>query len=223
MCIDGKTLRSIFVRTSREMRIYRVIRNDCRGFNICHLILQMQPHAISFYGVTSRVRFIFLLFPQVCRNWRYESEPPLKPSPLTCGTNSIIVLMFVESQRFTYRAPVRYVTKTWSVVLLNKKHIYSYLKSVVYDKLLKPRQSFRITLYIYCQKQSRTSGSHGKWLWRIFSSGMWENVKLKQSLQAWKSPDGSQIWTQSSHGRGKVVSSTHRPPWPPGSNGTNFC
>ena len=35
--------------------------------------------------------------------WRYESEPPLKPSPLTCykqfGTNSIIVLMFVESQR----------------------------------------------------------------------------------------------------------------------------
>ena len=34
---------------------------------------------------------------------KYESEPPLKPSPLTCykqfGTNSIIVLMFVESQR----------------------------------------------------------------------------------------------------------------------------
>jgi len=33
----------------------------------------------------------------------HESEPPLKPSPLTCykqfGTNSIIVLMFVESQR----------------------------------------------------------------------------------------------------------------------------
>jgi len=39
----------------------------------------------------------------VSRNWRYESEPPLKPSPLTCykqfGTNSIIVLIFVESQR----------------------------------------------------------------------------------------------------------------------------
>jgi len=35
----------------------------------------------------------------VSRNWRYELEPPLKPSPLTCGTNSIIVLMFVESQR----------------------------------------------------------------------------------------------------------------------------
>ena len=47
----------------------------------------------------------------------------------------------------TYRAHVRYVTKTSSVVLLNKKHIYCYLKCIVYDKLLKPRQSFRITLY----------------------------------------------------------------------------
>jgi len=39
----------------------------------------------------------------VSRNWRYESEPPLKPSPLTCykqpGTNTITMLMFVESQR----------------------------------------------------------------------------------------------------------------------------
>ena len=39
----------------------------------------------------------------VSRNCRYESEPPLKPSQMTCykqfGKNSIIVLMFVESQR----------------------------------------------------------------------------------------------------------------------------
>ena len=28
-----------------------------------------------------------------------------------------------------------------------KKYTYSYLKFIVYDKLLKPRQSFRITLY----------------------------------------------------------------------------
>jgi len=69
----------------------------------CHLVLQMQHHVISFYEVTSRIRFMFLLFPQVSRNWKYESEPPLKPSPMKCykqfGTNSIIVLMFVESQR----------------------------------------------------------------------------------------------------------------------------
>jgi len=46
--------------------IYRVIKNDCCGFNNSpgHLVLQMQPHVISFYGVTSRIRFMFLLFPQ---------------------------------------------------------------------------------------------------------------------------------------------------------------
>jgi len=34
---------------------------------VIHNTLQMQPHVISFYGVTSRVRFMFLLFPQVSR------------------------------------------------------------------------------------------------------------------------------------------------------------
>jgi len=51
---------------------YSVIKNDCRGFNRCyspdHLVLQMRPHVISFYGVTSRIRFMFLLFPPVSRN-----------------------------------------------------------------------------------------------------------------------------------------------------------
>ena len=50
---------------------------------------------------------------------------------LQFGTNSIIVLMFVESQRCTYRAPIRYVTKTWSVVLLNKKDTYTPISSVL--------------------------------------------------------------------------------------------
>ena len=86
-------------RTRSMCASYRVIRNDCRGFNNCHLVPQMQPHVISFYGVTSRIRFMFLLFPRVSRNLQYESEKPLKPSPLTCETNSIIALMFVESQR----------------------------------------------------------------------------------------------------------------------------
>jgi len=51
------------------MQTYRVIQNDCRGVNnlsfTMHLVLQMQPHVISLYGVTSRIRFMFLLFPQV--------------------------------------------------------------------------------------------------------------------------------------------------------------
>ena len=45
----------------------------------------------------------------------------------------------ITKDAHTYRAPVRYVTKTWSVVLLNTKYIYYYLKCIVYDKLLKPR------------------------------------------------------------------------------------
>ena len=98
--------------------IVRVLTN-------ANLVLQMQPRVISLYVVTSRIRFMFLLFPQASRNWRYESEPPLKLSPLTCykqfGTNSIIVLMFVESQRVHIQNTCKVHNKTWSVVLLNKK------------------------------------------------------------------------------------------------------
>ena len=57
------------------------------------------------------------------QNWRYESEPPFKPSPLTCykqfGTNSIIVLIFVESQRVHIQSIYKVCNR--SVVLLNKK------------------------------------------------------------------------------------------------------
>ena len=60
-----------FFQGTTDAGIYRVIRKDCRGLNNCHLVLQMQPHVISFYGVTSRIRFMLLLFPQVSRNWRY--------------------------------------------------------------------------------------------------------------------------------------------------------
>ena len=34
----------------------------------CHLVLQMQPHVIYFYGVTSRIRFMLLVFAQVSWN-----------------------------------------------------------------------------------------------------------------------------------------------------------
>jgi hypothetical protein len=40
--------------------------------------------------------------------------------------------------RITKDAPVSYITKTWSVVSLNKKYTYSYLKCIVFGKLLKP-------------------------------------------------------------------------------------
>jgi hypothetical protein len=52
---------------------------------------------VSFYDVRCAV---------VMHLSAWSGEPPLKPSPLTCykqfGTNSIIVLMFVELQSLTF-------------------------------------------------------------------------------------------------------------------------
>jgi len=88
-CGNGRTLMVTSVTTPRVPEMwnnicnwtalpseqkYSVIQNDCRGVNnlsyTIHPVLQMQPHVIPFYGVTSRIRFMFLLFPQVSRNWR---------------------------------------------------------------------------------------------------------------------------------------------------------
>jgi len=35
---------------------------------VIHNTFQMQPHVISFYGVTARIKFRFFLFRQVSRN-----------------------------------------------------------------------------------------------------------------------------------------------------------
>ena len=86
---------------------YRVNGYDSRGFNNLLYTIPHSPDATprDFFSVglhhgsglcSSSSR-------QVSRNWRYESEPPFKPSPLTryrqFGISSIIVLMFVGSQR----------------------------------------------------------------------------------------------------------------------------
>ena len=127
--------------TGHQHIMYRVIQNDCRGFNnlsyTIYLVLQMQPHVISFYGVTSRIRLMFLLFSQVSRNWRsLHATNSLERTRLSCWC-------LQNHKGCTYGAPIRYVTKTCSVVLLNKKkYVYSYLKYIVYDKLLKPDNHF---------------------------------------------------------------------------------
>ena len=58
-----------------------------------------------------------------------------------------MVLMSVESQRVHKQSTYKVCNKNLECFLLNKKYIYSYLKCIVYDKLLKSRQYFRITLY----------------------------------------------------------------------------
>ena len=88
----------------RVLSKYRVIQNDCQGTIVQRQFrtkFGKQPPSDNF------IRRRYAQFQETghvsIRNRRYESEPPLKPSPLTCykqfGTNSIIVLMFVESQR----------------------------------------------------------------------------------------------------------------------------
>ena len=116
---NGKQAQYSGDRRLLSVIIYRVIQNDYRGFNnlsyTIQLFFQMQPHVISFYGVTSRIRFMFLLFPQVSRNWRLlHASNNLERTRLSCWC-------LYNHKGCTYRAPVRYVTKTWSVVLLNKK------------------------------------------------------------------------------------------------------
>jgi len=54
--------------TSSALRYTGLFEMIVGVLTTCHLVLQMQPLVISFYGVTSRIRFMFLLFPQVSRN-----------------------------------------------------------------------------------------------------------------------------------------------------------
>ena len=71
----------------------------------------------------------------------------------------------------------------WSVVLLNKKkYICSYLKCIVCDKLLKPRQSFRITLYVSytiiyvrCRRGGNGIPEQLRWL-QVNRSAIWNSL-----------------------------------------------
>ena len=76
-----------------------------------------------------------------CNHHRWHATNSLKQTRLSCWCSQ-------NHKQCIYSAPVKYVSKLWSVVLLNKKYIYSYLKCIVCDRLLKPWQSFRITLYL---------------------------------------------------------------------------
>ena len=79
-----------------SLQKYRVIQNYCRGHT--QYTPDVTPCDFFLWGYVKDQVYVPPL-PASIPEWRYESEPPLKPSPLTCGTNSIIVLMFVETQR----------------------------------------------------------------------------------------------------------------------------
>jgi len=96
-----------------------------RVFTTCHLVLQMQPHVISFYVVTSRIKFMFLLFgasiPELKVRIRTATETITADMLQTVRNELDYRVDVCRITKDTYRAPVRYLTKTWSVVLGNKR------------------------------------------------------------------------------------------------------
>jgi hypothetical protein len=101
------------------------------------------------------------------------------------------------------------------------------------DRPTKPLH-YTFTLWMLCRESIRYYNTrcylHGGFAcFSIMSVGSYKK-KVKQSHyrlgQALRAPrgSGSQIFRQSTHEGGKVVSPTHRPPLPPGKiPGTHFC
>jgi len=80
--------------------LYKVIQNDCRGFNnLPPGSPDATPCDFFLWGYVKDQVYV----PPLPASIPELKILPLKPLPLTCykqfGTNSIIVLMFVESQR----------------------------------------------------------------------------------------------------------------------------
>jgi len=133
------------VRTTGLFEMIVGVLTTATSFARCNPLwfLSMGLRQVSGLCSSSSCKYPGTEGPNQNRHWNYHSRHAtnsLERTRLSCWC-------LQNHKGCIYRAPVRYVTKTWSVVLLNKKYIYSYLNRIVYDKLLKPRQSFRITLY----------------------------------------------------------------------------
>jgi len=140
-----------FHRSFPHLFIYRVIQSDCRGCNNLSYTINLRYQYMYFfiYFLLHTLKEFHMCtlcdstnINTIIDNHRWHATDSLERTRLSCWC-------LLNHKGCTYRAPVNYVTKTWSVVLLNKKYIYSYLKCIVYDKLLKSRQSFWITLYLF--------------------------------------------------------------------------
>ena len=95
-----------------------------------YLICALYVHPLWFYKYQHDNRVRSKLF-VACQRWWFQWR-----------------FWLYNRKRCTYRAPIRYVTKTWSVVLLNKKKKIHILISQVYCvwQAVKTPKSFRITL-----------------------------------------------------------------------------
>jgi len=123
---------------------YRIIRNDCRG-----TIVQRQFS--TKFGKQppsdNSIRRWYAQFQETgCMcipelKVLYKSEPPLKPSPLTCykqfGTNSIIVLMFVELQRVHIQSTCKICNKNLECCSIKWKNTFAPISSVLCMEVIK--------------------------------------------------------------------------------------
>ena len=95
------------------------------------------------------------------------------------------VYVFFLFNRTTLQVFVTYLTGVL-YVLLNKIYIYCYLKCIVFDKLLKPRQSFRIILYILYEIKRRKANWIGQILPRnclvnhVFGGTMDRRIEVRE-------------------------------------------
>ena len=137
----------------RMSLIYRVIQNDCRVTIVQRQFLTKFRIKPASGNSIRRWHAQFqktgcVCIPELKVRIRTAIETITADMLQTVGTNSIIVLMCVESQRVHIQSTCKVCNKNVEYCSIKyKKYIYSYLKCIVYDKLLKPRKSFRITLY----------------------------------------------------------------------------
>jgi len=121
----------LILRTERDM----IINVQCytkwlSGFNNCHLVLQILSMGLrqgsGLCSASSR-KYSGTEVTNQNRHWnhhRWHATISLERTRLSCWC-------LQNHKGCKYRAPVRYVTKTWSAVLLNKNNTYTPISSVM--------------------------------------------------------------------------------------------
>jgi len=94
-------------------QIYRFIQNDCRGFNNLYTIHLTKEYMYFFYLIQHTVQVLYM-----CTLCDSTNSTRLSSSFQTvCSMSAVMVSMtgfdLYLQKGCTYRAPVRYVTKTW--------------------------------------------------------------------------------------------------------------
>ena len=107
--------------------VYRVIRNECRGFNNLSYTIHLRWEYMYFFYLieqhskdllhTLQLLYMCIVCDSTDINTIIEFVSHVSGDGFNGGSDSY--LQFRDT--CTYRAPVRYVTNTWSVVLLNNK------------------------------------------------------------------------------------------------------